>query len=259
MFSVTDIQLLELIGLYFFPFCRIGAFFLAAPVFGSQLVNTRTRLIFALVVTAISAPLLPEVDIKVGINLATLLAVVQQMLIGFAMGFILQIVFHVFVLAGQLIAMKMGLGFASMNDPSNGITVTVVSQFYLMLSTLLFLSLNGHLIALEVLIDSFNVMPVAMFGITREALWHVLSIGSWMFQGALLLALPVLTSILIVNIAFGVMNRSAPQMNVFTVGFPITLIFGLLLIWFSLVSFLPNYQIIVNEGFQFVDGLLEAK
>ena len=246
--SFSEAELLAWLAAYCWPFCRIGAFLLAAPILGTQLVSARIRLVLALMVTIIVTPLLPAAPNVELFSLSSLLIVLQQVIVGLAMGFVIQIVFHAFVFAGQIIAMKMGLGFASMNDPSNGVTVTVISQFYLMISTLLFLSLDGHLIIIDILVRSFDSLPVATTGISLEGMSAIGLLAGWMFGAGLIVALPVLTSILIVNIAFGVMSRSAPQMNVFTVGFPITLVFGLLLIWFSLTSFLPIYQSMVDEG-----------
>lgn len=256
METFTEEQFLTWIASYLWPFCRIGALLLSAPVFGAQFISPRVRIVLATAITIIIAPLLPEPPAVEIFSLASLLIVVQQVVIGLAMGLVLQVVFHVCVLAGQMIAMKMGLGFASMNDPANGITVTVVSQFYLMLTTLLFLSLNGHLIVIDILVQSFYSLEVGVQGISVDGFLRIVELASWMFRSALIIVLPVITSILIVNIAFGVMNRSAPQMNVFTVGFPITLIFGLLLIWFSLTSFLPVYQSFLEEGFAALKTLL---
>lgn len=248
MITITDQELLNLISNYFFVFCRIGAFFLAVPIIGTQLVSARVRIVLAIMITILVTPLIEAPDFPAGLNLPTLLIVMHQMIVGAAMGFIVQIIFQLFVLAGQFIAMKVGLGFASMNDPSSGVSVTVISQFYMMTSTLLFLSFNGHLILFDILIDSFSALPIAMSGLSPTALMQIVSMGSWMFEAALVIALPVLTSLLVVNIAFGVMSRSAPQMNVFAVGFPITLVFGLLLLWFSFTIFLPHYQQFVDDG-----------
>lgn len=253
MFTFTDTQLLQWLADYFFPFCRIGAFFMAVPVIGTQLVSVRVRLVLAATITILAVPLLPPLNYNASFSLETLLIVIQQVLIGLAMGFLMQVVFQMFVMAGQFVAMKMGLGFAQMNDPGNGVSVTVISQFYLMLSTMLFLSLNGHLILINVLVESFASLPVVTattVALNNNALWEIVAMGSWMFERALLVALPVLTSLLVVNLAFGVMSRAAPQMNVFTVGFPITLVFGLILIWMGLVNFLPNYQSFMDEGFR---------
>jgi len=256
MWFFTDGQILEAVGRYFFPLCRISAFFLAVPIIGTQLVPARVRFILAAAITILVAPILPPIPTVPSLSVETLFIVLQQVLIGLAMGFVMQVVFHLFVVAGQLMANKMGLGFAAMNDPSSGVTVTVISQFYLMLSTLLFLSLNGHLIMVDVLANSFQTLPIGQTGIALENYWRIVELGSWMFSKALIVAMPVLTSLLVVNLAFGVMSRSAPQINVFTVGFPITLIFGLILISFSLTNYLPNYEALIDEGFLFLNDIL---
>ncbi|MBB3168410.1 flagellar biosynthetic protein FliR [Simiduia aestuariiviva] len=248
--AVLTEQLLQ----YFLPLVRVSAFMLAAPIFGSRLVNARARLLLALLVTALVAPALPELPKVSGFGLDTWLLVVQQSLIGMAAGFAMQLAFQVAVLAGQYIAMKMGLGFASMNDPSSGLTVTVVSQYYLMLVTMLFVVGDGHLLMIQLLAESFYTTPI---GVTMPLalLWDLVMAGSWMFGAALLIALPVLTSLMIVNISFGVMGRSAPQMNIFTVGFPITLILGAFLIWFGFTTFLGNYNQFMQDGFNILRHL----
>ena len=245
---LTDANVVAALGDYFWVFCRVGAFFLVIPILGTQLVSPRVRLILSGFITFLLVPLLPAPTISPGFNLSTLIVVAEQVVVGLAMGFVLQILFQVFVLTGQILAMKMGLGFASMNDPANGVTVTVLSQFYLMLTTLLFLSVNGHLLMMESIVQSFVTWPVSDSNVTANGLMSVVTMGTWMFQSALIMALPVLTSILVVNIAFGVMSRSAPQMNVFAVGFPITLVFGLVLIYMGLENFLPNFMGYVDQG-----------
>ena len=258
MLQFTDQQIYQFINQFFWPFVRIGTLFMAMPVFGTKLVSARVRIVLAAAVTLLVMPLLPELPRVPGLSLQNLVIVLQQVIIGLTMGFILQIVFQVFVLAGQFIAMKMGLGFASMNDPSNGVVVTVVSQYYLIMVTLLFLSVNGHLLVLKVLFESFTTMPIGESGLSAENFRQIAALGSWMFSRALIISLPVLTSLLVVNLAFGVMSRAAPQMNVFAVGFPITLVFGLLLMWFSLANFLPNFDIFLREGFSFLHNILGA-
>ncbi|UTA49498.1 flagellar biosynthetic protein FliR [Simiduia sp. 21SJ11W-1] len=241
-------ELTSLLTQYFLPFVRVSAFMLAAPIFGSRLVNARSRLLLALLVTALVAPGLPELPAVSGFGLDTWLLVLQQSLIGLAAGFAMQVAFQVAVLAGQYIAMKMGLGFASMNDPASGLTVTVVSQYYLMLISMLFIVGDGHLLMLSLLAESFYTTPIGV-SLPLALLMDLVMTGSWMFGAALLIALPVLTSLMIVNIGFGVMGRSAPQMNIFTVGFPITLILGAFLIWFGFTTFLGNYNRFMQDGF----------
>lgn len=263
MYTFSEAELIAAISDYFWVFCRIGAFFLVIPIFGTQLVSPRIRLVLAACITFLAVPYLPAPTISPSFNFASLLVVAEQVIIGLSMGFVFQLLFQVFVLTGQVLAMKMGLGFASMNDPSNGVTVTVLSQFYLMLTTVLFLSINGHLQMMEGIVDSFrrwpieNDTPFALFA-TSNGLFAVASAGTWLFQAALIMALPVLTSILVVNLAFGVMSRAAPQMNVFTVGFPITLVFGMTLMYFGLENFLPNFLSHVEIGFELARNLFTA-
>ncbi|MEJ2418691.1 MAG: flagellar biosynthetic protein FliR [Exilibacterium sp.] len=258
MIELTENQILAYISQYFWPFARVGALFMAMPVIGTQIVSARVRILLAVSVTLLIAPLLPSVPAVAGLSLQTLLIVLHQVIIGLAMGVVLQVVFQLFVLGGQFIAMKMGLGFASMNDPANGVSVTVVSQYYLILATLLFLSVNGHLVVIEVLVESFTTLPIGQTGLGAVHFLEIAGAGSWMFSRALMIALPVLTSLLVVNLAFGVMSRAAPQMNVFAVGFPITLVFGMLLMWFSLSGFLVNYDQFVREGLVLVKSLLNV-
>jgi flagellar biosynthetic protein FliR len=142
--------------------------------------------------------------------------------------------------------MQMGLGFASMVDPSNGIFVAIISQFYLTLTTLIFLAMNGHLVAVEVLIESFTVLPVSTEWQLGQ-FFDVARAGTWMFASALFVALPAVTAILIVNFAFGIMTRAAPQLNIFSLGFPFTMLIGLTIMWIGLSGFLPQYQRLVAE------------
>jgi flagellar biosynthetic protein FliR len=256
VFEFTDTQITQLIGQYFWPLTRITAFLLAAPIFGTQVVTARVRLVLGLMLTLLVTPLLPSLPPVTALSLPMLIITLQQVLIGVALAFVFQVIFQVFVLAGQYIAMKMGLGFASMNDPSSGVTVTIISQFYLLTTTLLFLSINGHLAILKIIIDSFTVLPVGPVGLNSDDFYEIVHLGGWMFASALSIALPVLTALMLVNIAFGVVSRAAPQINIFAVGFPITLIFGLLLMWIGFGAFLPAFEDIINQGFTFSQRLL---
>src|SRR5690606_35696733 len=219
---ISEEQLMQFIGQYLWPMLRISAFYFAIPVVGARTVPARVRIILALFTTILLVPVLPPAPIISFVSLEAMVMVVKEIVIGLAMGFMLQVVLHVFVLAGQLIAMKMVLGFAAMNDPSSGVSVTVLSQFYLLLSTLLFLAIGGHIIMIHMLVDSFAVLPIIGPGLTADNFIAIVGLGSWMFNIGLVISLPLFTALLVVNMSFGVMSRSAPQMNVFTVGFPIT-------------------------------------
>jgi len=256
MLEWSSTQIAEWISQFLWPFFRVGAFFMTVPIIGTQLVPMRVRLILALVVTLCClgfVPPMPNVD---ALSFAAYLVVGQQILIGIAMAFVLQLLMQVFVVIGQMVAMQMGLGFASMVDPVNGVSVAVLSQFYLMLAMLLFLAMGGHLVMMEVLVESFRVMPVAV-GLPDASLFGQLAQwGSWMFLAAMVVALPAVTALLIVNFAFGVMNRAAPQLNIFSLGFPFTMLFGLLIVWVTVKGFVPQFQNLSSEALTMMRQLI---
>jgi flagellar biosynthetic protein FliR len=237
-FDVATLQ--AWVGQFLWPLIRVGAFFMVAPVIGTQMVPMRIRLILTLLVTMAIAPHLsglPQVD---ALSPASVVMVAQNVLIGIALAFFLQLMLQVFVMMGQIVAMQMGLGFASLNDPTNGVVVTVVSQFYLFLATLLFLAMNGHLVMIDVLVESFYTLPVTD-GI-GGGLMALVGQGSWLFAAATLMSLPAITALLIINCTLGVMTRAAPQLNIFAIGFPMMLVLGLFIIWANLINFLPAFE-----------------
>jgi flagellar biosynthesis protein FliR len=181
---------------------------------------------------------------------------VTQVMIGLVSGFILQLVFSALLFAGQGVALSMGLGFASMVDPQNGQQVPVIAQFYVMTSTLVFLSLDGHLVLIKMLLDSFNTLPIGIEGITKADIWTILIWSSRMFAGGLLLTMPIIVSLLLVNISLGVATRAAPQLNIFSVGFPVTLILGMLLVWLTLPNVLEHFAGLLTETYELAEKLL---
>lgn len=256
MLELSASEIAAWIGRYLWPFFRIGAFFMAMPVIGTQLVSMRIRLGLSLVVTLAVVPILPAMPRIDGLSLQAYILIGEQILVGVAMAFVLQLLFQIFIVAGQMISYQMGLGFASIADPVNGVSVAVLSQFYLMLAMLLFLAMNGHLVVIEVLIESFRVIPVSDSGFEMGWLWRLVGWGGWMFSSAVIVALPAVTALLIVNFAFGIMNRAAPQLNIFSLGFPFTMLFGLLIVFISLSGFLPQYQTFAEQGLIMVRQLI---
>jgi len=250
IFSETAIA--SFLASFLWPLMRIGSVFMAAPIFASRQVPARWRAALALVITWIVMPVLPPVPVVETFSHEAMLIALQQIAIGVLMGFILQLVFAAIVFAGQVMAYSMGLGFASMMDPQNGVQVPVVSQFYLILVTLLFLVLNGHLILIELVIDSFKTVPVAVDGLSRNTLWDIVIWGGRVFSGGLLMALPVVTALLVVNLGMGIITRAAPQLNIFAVGFPMTMMIGFIVMWATLPDVLHNFGELVNEGFQII-------
>lgn len=234
MLEFTAAQLGGWLGSFFWPFFRVMGFFATVPIIGTQLVPSRVRLLLALAVTIVIVPVLPAMPQVEGLSLQSIAIILQQVLIGSALGFFLQLLFQIFILGGQMIAMQMGLGFASMLDPANGISVAILSSFYLMAVTLLFVVMNGHLVVIEIMVQSFYSIPVQYGSFDASLLWIISNTISWVFSSALLLALPALTALLITNFAFGIMTRAAPQLNIFSLGFPVALMFGLIIAWITM-------------------------
>lgn len=252
----TDEQIATLLQQYLLPLFRISSMFMVMPIIGARTVPMRLKMPLAVLVTILVVPLLPELPAVPSLSVNSAVFVAQEILIGVMTGFIFQIVFQAFVLGGQFMAMKMGLGFASMNDPSNGVQTTVISQFFLMLVTMMFVSIDGHVVLLQILVDSFTTLPPGEWVVTREMFMQVVKMAGWMFSSALVFSLPIVTSLLFVNIAFGVMSRSAPQLNIFAIGFPFTLVMGLVLIWMGLINFIPTFDRIMSFGFLTTETLL---
>lgn len=223
----SSAEITGLIGSYFWPFFRIAALVMAAPIFSSNFVNNRSRLLIALAISIVIVPTIPNAAPAVEpFSGDGLLIVAHQILIGACMGFMLQFLFNAFIIAGQIIAMQMGLGFASMVDPQNGVTVPVISQFYLIFVTLVFISLDGHLILIQVLAESFVTLPIMSSGIPNTGFRDLVGQASWMYASGVLVALPAIGSLMMVNLAFGILSRAAPQISPFSIGFPLTIILG---------------------------------
>lgn len=232
--TATDIQVVDALAAWLFPFFRIGALLMAAPVFSAASVPMRLRVLLALAVTILVEPLLPQPAGVDPLGATTLVIVAQQIAIGIAIGFVLQLAFNALVFGGQVIAYSMGLGFAHLMDPQNGVQVPTVSQFYIIFATIAFLAVDGHLRLLALVVESFTALPIAADGITQNALWSLTLWGARLFADGLLMGLPVVAALLLVSIGMGMVSRAAPQLNIFAVGFPVTLGVGFVLMWVSL-------------------------
>ena len=239
MFELSDAQIGSWVSSFLFPLFRIAALLMVMPIVGTQLVPTRVRLYLALAISVVLVPTLPPMPLVDSISLQAFMLIAQEILIGVMLGFVLQLFFHIFVVAGQILAMQMGLGFASMVDPANGISVPVIAQYFTMLVTLLFLAMNGHLVVFEVLAESFVTLPPGS-GLQVEHYWEIGGKLGWVMGAALIMVLPAVTALLVVNIAFGVMTRAAPQLNIFSIGFPLTLVLGMVIVWISMADILAH-------------------
>lgn len=235
------------LGDFVWNLLRLGGFFMTVPIFGNQLVSRRIRIAIVFAVALALTPVLPVGVNLANVEMADLTNLFVQILMSIGLGFSAAIFFQLFVIAGQFIGMQMGLGFAAMVDPGNGVQVTVWSQFFLMLVTLSFLAVNGHLILLEILVTGYQMSSSSLSVEISEVSLNVARLGGWMFVGGVLLAIPAVSSLLVVNLAFGIMNRSAPQLNVFALGFPFSLIFGIVIIWFLLHGWADQFHRLLSE------------
>jgi flagellar biosynthetic protein FliR len=236
-FAINDLMLL--IERFMLPFIRFGALFVAAPFFGAVTIPVRVRIILAAAVTII---LLPGFSETVQVELVSadgFLLAVQQVAVGLGMALMLQFVIAAITMAGHTIATTMGLSFASSVDPQNGTQVSILGQFYLILATLFLLAIDGHLRMLELLALSFDVFPVTTFVLNAAFFNEVAAYSAQMFVTGTLLALPVMVGVLLINVGFGVMTRAAPQLNIFSIGFPMTLLGGFVLMLLSMPVLLP--------------------
>jgi flagellar biosynthesis protein FliR len=253
MIQLTTGQLEAWVAQAFFPFARIGACLMVAPVFGARFVPARTRILLAVAITALVVPLLPAPDIAPFSGQA-FVVVAQQLLIGVALGFALQLVFDALGLAGQLLANSMGLSFAFNVDPLRGNSTVALGQLYIILATLVFLALGGHLAIIQVLVDGLVSMPIGA-SLRSESLWAIVMWGGTLFAGAISIALPGVTALLIVNLAFGVVSRAAPALNLFAVGFPISLIVGLVVVLAGMAPLTEGITQLIGQGLQFLRDL----
>jgi flagellar biosynthetic protein FliR len=249
-------QATAFVGSLMWPMMRIGAMLLAMPVIGTRLVPTRIKIIITLVLSVVVLPLLPELPRVEALSIQGFFISVQQVLIGLSMGFTLQLVFGALMIAGESIAMTMGLGFASMVDPTNGVSVPVISQFFIIIGTLLFLSLGGHLVLIQLVVSSFESLPISPTGVGRDIYWALIAWGSQMFIGALWVAIPALISMLVITLSMGVMTRAAPQLNIFSVGFPVTMFMGFIILILVLPGFLPRFSQMMLQAMQLSQSIV---
>lgn len=238
------------------PVARFSGLMLSVPVFSSALMPARAKVIFILAMALVVAPMIPDSLSFIDFKGIYLLYMLQEFLLGILIGFIFDLVFQVFILGGQIIAMQAGLGFATMVDPASKANVPIVGQLYLIMVTLLFLSLNGHLVLIESLIGSYKLMPVGTVNLSTESLWQAVTFSGWMFKEAVLVALPAILSLLLVSMSFGIMSRVAPQLNLFSIGFPMTLLMGFVIIYFSLPGVASQVEDSFAQGMQMIKGLI---
>lgn len=229
------------------PLTRVLGVIATAPILSHSAIPNQVKLGFGVMLTLIIVPILPPLPQFEIFSWQGLIILIQQLIIGLAIGFTMRLVFSAVELTGQLIGTTMGLGFASFFDAQSQGQSTAINQFLVLLTMLIFLTLDGHLLLISALANSFTTMPIALDGTNinplKIAMW-----GEMIFSAGLLLALPALTALLITNMALGILTRTAPQLNLFGIGFPITLSVGFLVLALSIPNMLQPIERLIEQG-----------
>lgn len=256
MLSITTAEFNTLLVSFFWPMTRILAMIASAPILGNPSVPVRVKLGLAVMLTILVVPTLkepmPQIDPRSGIGLLVLM---QQIIIGVAIGFVMRIVFVAVEMAGEIIGLQMGLGFAIFFDPQNSNQVPLIGRFLGVFASLAFLAIDGHLIMIALIAQSFDTLPVGSTGLSDSTLTVLARWGGEIFKAGLQLSLPVLTALLITNLGLGILTRAAPQLNIFAVGFPLTLSIGFLMLALSITFYAPILEQFVFNGFQLMMGI----
>ncbi|WP_036169458.1 flagellar biosynthetic protein FliR [Massilia sp. 9096] len=250
MISFTTVQLNAWIFGLLWPLTRILGLITAAPVFGNTGVPTLIKLTLGVTLAAIVAPIIPPVPTVDPTSWAGLLVCGQEMLIGAAMGFSMRLVFAAIEFGGEIASSTMGFSFASFFDPSSAGRTSAISQFLALVSTLAFLAMNAHLVLIEALVESFFTLPISGTPMALTAPLEMVRWGGKIFSSGLQLSLPIVAALLVTNIALAILTRAAPQLNLFGIGFPITLGAGFLVISITLPYLATPLENLFNQGIE---------
>ena len=230
MISITEAQLVAWLSPMIWPFLRVLAVFTAAPIFSSKSIPLRARIALAFFISLASQASLQDQPLISLSSPEALGAVMQQVGIGLAIGFTVRLVFASIELAGEIVGFQMGLNFASFFDPSFNTQSSAVAKFFGHMAAFLFIVMNGHLLVIMAVVTSFKAFPVDQNFIEALKVMKLYELGANLFASGLWIALPMVGMLMFVNLAMGVVSRVAPQMNIYSIGFPITLTAGLVCI-----------------------------
>ena len=259
VFSVTSDQLNLWMVAFLWPFVRMLALISTAPIFSEHAVPRRTKVGLAVLLAVVVAPTLGAMPAVPLVSAAGFWILVQQILIGAAMGFSMRLVFAAVQAAGEYAALQMGLSFASFFDPTSGGNTMVIARLLNVMAMLVFLAVDGHLMLVMTLAESFHVLPIADAPLAASGWFLLANAGSEIFASGLMLALPLIATLLTLNLALGILNRVSPQFSIFAVGFPITLLAGiamLQLLMQYLAPFLePRFAAAFTSTLGFLQGL----
>lgn len=256
MVEVTFDQLQAWLVAFLWPFTRLTAFIMAAPLWGHASIPNQAKIGLAAVLAFVITPTLPPLPEIPIISWASLGLMVEQTLIGVAIGLVMRVTLAAVMAAGEYIGLQMGLAFATFFDAGSGTQTMVLARFLYMITLLMLLAFNGHLVVIEILAMSFETLPIGLGGFNPNAWKMLASYGSTIFSAGLLLALPVVASLLIINLSLGILNRAAPQLTIFSIGFPLTLVIGVVLLMVLMTDLGRFLESLFADAFLFLQQLL---
>ena len=254
----SDAQLAAWLTAWWLPFVRIAAALSVAPLFGSRSIPPQVRLMMSLVLALLLMPWQTPVEGFEPLGMQGVLLTANEIVLGLLLGFLLQLVFEAVLFAGQFIATSMGLAFATMIDSQQGISVAVLGQFFSIMTMLLFLAMNGHLVYIQLVGESFRVWPAGSAWVSPESLQLATGALGTMLRHAVGIAIPAAMALMVVQLAMGVISRSSPTLNLFAVGFPVTLLVGLIVLERTLPALRPQVEMLLDNAFATMNTLLET-
>jgi flagellar biosynthetic protein FliR len=257
MLTLSSADLDGLLVLFFFPFVRILAWLSFDPLIGTRAVPTRMRVAMAFILSIAIAPVLPAAPQVALASGAGILLLMQQIAVGAVLGFSMRIVIAVIEYTGQYMGVQMGLSFATLIDPINGAQTPVISQFLVLTATLILFAFNGHHLVLAALAQSFVDVPIGA-SFSSQGFAVVVNWGGAIFTSGLQIALPISAALLATNLTIGMMSRAAPQLNIFAIGFPLTLGVGFLVLYLTLAYLPAQLDQLWRQGIEAAGAALRA-
>jgi flagellar biosynthetic protein FliR len=254
MITFSEAQLMAWLTPLLWPFLRVLAVFSVAPIFSSRAFPVRARILLALLIALAAQATLPPMPVIALDSPAAPGVVIQQVGIGLAIGFVVRLVFAAFEFAGEVVGFQMGLNFAAFFDPTFNSQTSAVARFFGYMASLLFVVLNGHLMVLMAVTRSFEIFPVTQNFLEAMRLMKLYTLGGELFASGLWIALPMLALLLFTNLALGIISRVAPQMNIYAVGFPITLSVGLVGMTATLPMLDRPFQSLLERSIEIFTG-----
>ena len=257
--SINAVDVSQWVARLWWPSLRIGGFVAAAPIASEKTIPNRVKIVLTLALAVLVGPFAPVPTTLSIFSGAGVLTAVQEILIGVAIGMVMELAFEALTFAGQTISMTMGLGFATLIDPQRGASVPVLGQLFMIMGMLTYLAINGHLMLLGALANSFQTLPIGAANIDKNFLLAVATWGARIFETGLLVALPAVIALVIVNMALGVITRAAPQLNLFGIGFTITLMCGFFVLIVGLGGIMSGISMLIDDALRAVVELVGSR